>query len=386
MKKISWIFFLVPAAFVSSAQMASYSFELSGFTIDFGRGNILDIHNIDLSNYQKIRSSCPADGYYSFAPYTSACFGEDWHWISEDHTEGDIDGNMLMVNTIPGKAVLLRIPITGLKSNTIYALDLWLMNLCKPKKNCSFPLSPNLNIRLETAEGMFIENIATTDLPRTDEPKWMQHQGYFTTPASTTSLQLVISDNTASNCGNDFALDDITIREFAAARTKQPLAQKNKSKNIFSLLKKKNKPARTTREQEDMTATTGDDQLKIENEPVRSVLHSRENVLAKEIEAEAGEIRIEVYDNGEIDGDSVSIYHNNSLVCSQQKLSQKPISFTIHIDAERSQHEIIMVADNLGTIPPNTSVMIITTKGSRYAVFISSNEQKNARVVFTLKK
>jgi hypothetical protein len=45
-----------------------------------------------------------------------------------------------------------------------------------------------------------------------------------------------------------------------------------------------------------------------------------------------------------------------------------------------------MVAENLGSIPPNTSVMIITTPGNRYEVLISSTEQKNAKVVFDLKK
>ena len=45
-----------------------------------------------------------------------------------------------------------------------------------------------------------------------------------------------------------------------------------------------------------------------------------------------------------------------------------------------------MVAENLGSIPPNTSVMIITTASKRYEVFISSDEQNNAKVVFELKK
>jgi len=67
-------------------------------------------------------------------------------------------------------------------------------------------------------------------------------------------------------------------------------------------------------------------------------------------------------------------------------LSQKPITFTISVDPSEPHHEIIMVADNLGTIPPNTSVMIITTATNRYEVFISSDEQKNAKVVFDLKK
>ena len=68
------------------------------------------------------------------------------------------------------------------------------------------------------------------------------------------------------------------------------------------------------------------------------------------------------------------------------RLSQEPISVTIAVSPSQPHHEIIMVAENLGSIPPNTSIMIITTAGSRYEVFISSSEQKNAKVVFDLKK
>jgi hypothetical protein len=45
-----------------------------------------------------------------------------------------------------------------------------------------------------------------------------------------------------------------------------------------------------------------------------------------------------------------------------------------------------MVAENLGSIPPNTSLMIVTTATKRYQVFISSTEQKNGKVVFDLKE
>jgi hypothetical protein len=45
-----------------------------------------------------------------------------------------------------------------------------------------------------------------------------------------------------------------------------------------------------------------------------------------------------------------------------------------------------MVAENLGSIPPNTSVMVITAGSQRYEVFISSNEQRNAKVVVKLKE
>jgi hypothetical protein len=68
------------------------------------------------------------------------------------------------------------------------------------------------------------------------------------------------------------------------------------------------------------------------------------------------------------------------------RLSQKPISIIISIDPAQSHHEIIMVAENLGSIPPNTSLMIIKTANNRYELSISSSEQKNAKVVFDLKK
>jgi hypothetical protein len=49
-------------------------------------------------------------------------------------------------------------------------------------------------------------------------------------------------------------------------------------------------------------------------------------------------------------------------------------------------HELIMVAENLGSIPPNTSLMIITAAKQRFQVFISSSEQKNAKIAIDLKE
>jgi len=120
--------------------------------------------------------------------------------------------------------------------------------------------------------------------------------------------------------------------------------------------------------------------------PPPPVLRTRENNLVKQIETEPGEIRINLYDNGQIDEDAVSIYHNNVLLISRARLSQKPISISITIDPSSPHHELVMVAENLGSIPPNTSLMIVTVGTKRYEVFISSSEQKNAKVIFDLKE
>src|SRR6187549_3423344 len=120
---------------------------------------------------------------------------------------------MMLVNAGRAGAVFLKMPVTGLKSNTIYELGLWLMNLCRPTNKCPFPLLPDLTIRLETPEGKIVANIVTGELPRVEDPRWTQHRALFTTPAATSTLLLVMMDKNPSGCGNDFALDDITFRE-----------------------------------------------------------------------------------------------------------------------------------------------------------------------------
>lgn len=114
--------------------------------------------------------------------------------------------------------------------------------------------------------------------------------------------------------------------------------------------------------------------------PKPEVLTKRDNDLVKTITTSAKEFKIELYDNGEIDGDRISVYHNNELIVSNKMLTDKPISFTIKADENSPVHEFVMVAENLGSIPPNTSLMIITAGTKRYELFVTSTEQKNAVV------
>ena len=60
--------------------------------------------------------------------------------------------------------------------------------------------------------------------------------------------------------------------------------------------------------------------------------------------------------------------------------------YKIKVNPAEPHHELVMVADNLGSIPPNTSVMIITSKNRRYEVSLSSSEKQNAKVVIDLIK
>jgi hypothetical protein len=115
--------------------------------------------------------------------------------------------------------------------------------------------------------------------------------------------------------------------------------------------------------------------------PVPKVLLERENNLVKTIQTDEELIQIDMYDNGTIDHDSISVFHNNKQVIKNGGLSYTPISLKIRCSKEDSRHELIMVAENLGEIPPNTALMVITAGKKRYEVFLTSTEVKNAKVV-----
>ncbi len=119
--------------------------------------------------------------------------------------------------------------------------------------------------------------------------------------------------------------------------------------------------------------------------PKPEVVRNRDNELVKSITTNAREFTIDLYDNGEIDGDRISVFHNNELIVSNKALTDKPISFTIKADENSAEHEFVMVAENMGSIPPNTALMIITAGGKRYELFVTSTERKNAVVKITYK-
>lgn len=115
--------------------------------------------------------------------------------------------------------------------------------------------------------------------------------------------------------------------------------------------------------------------------PVPPALKERRNDLVQTIITNSPDIKIDLYDNGEIDGDTITVYHNNEVVAYQKGLSASPITLRITANAQNAMHEFVMYANNLGKIPPNTALMVITTGGKRYELSITSTKEKNAKVI-----
>lgn len=120
--------------------------------------------------------------------------------------------------------------------------------------------------------------------------------------------------------------------------------------------------------------------------PRPEILKSRKNELMKMLVINHEEVTIKIYDNGEIDDDTVSVYLDNKLVLDQKRLTASPLTFKFRITEDDPEHELVMVAENLGRIPPNTSLMVVEAGEQRFEVRITSNEQKNAVVRFRYEK
>lgn len=106
----------------------------------------------------------------------------------------------------------------------------------------------------------------------------------------------------------------------------------------------------------------------------------------KEIKVDTGVLKLDFYDNAEIDGDSISVTVNNQTVLSHQMLGLKPITVYVKVSLDEPEQEVTMVAENLGSIPPNTALLIVTAGNKRYQLFLASNGKKNAQVRFVYER
>lgn len=103
--------------------------------------------------------------------------------------------------------------------------------------------------------------------------------------------------------------------------------------------------------------------------------------------ADKDSIKVEIYDNGDIDGDSVSLYQDANLLINKKRITASPLTFYVSLHKNNNPiSHLRLVAESLGSIPPCTALMIVTTKTKRYEVRLSSNFKKNATVELFLKE
>ncbi len=125
---------------------------------------------------------------------------------------------------------------------------------------------------------------------------------------------------------------------------------------------------------------------KVVNYVIEKQYTERENEITNEIEVESDSLRVDVFDNGEIDGDIISLFYNKQLILFNQKLTHKSIHIDLVLDSTLEVNEISMFAENLGLIAPNTALLRIRDGKKIIDLRVSSNLEKNAIIRIRRKK
>ena len=173
------------------------------------------------------------------------------------------------------------------------------------------------------------------------------------------------------------------------------IADSSKTVAVAKPMKKIKKPEKittttTTPVKNSSSAITTNSSIK-RNAPVVIIPPAAEAAVRKtqtiqSIEYASDSLVLSIYDNGIIDGDTVSILLNGGLIFSKTGLLEKPTSKTIYTKDIPDSTQLIWYAENLGTIPPNTGLLILMDGKTRHEIFFSADLQTNAAIILRRKK
>ncbi len=107
---------------------------------------------------------------------------------------------------------------------------------------------------------------------------------------------------------------------------------------------------------------------------------ARQKVFTKEIPLVGDSIELHFYDNAEIDGDSISLFLNDKLLFAHIRLTGNAYIVKLPVADLKDNNELIMVAENMGSIPPNTSYMIAIVDDKRFTAQLASSENSSAMI------
>lgn len=92
-----------------------------------------------------------------------------------------------------------------------------------------------------------------------------------------------------------------------------------------------------------------------------------------QIDVSGPDIRLQVWDNGMVDGDVVSLFLNGDKLMNRIGVQKKRHSVQVHL--EQDLNLLVVVADDIGTITPNT-VAISVYDGQREQILIMNADMK----------
>jgi hypothetical protein len=115
-------------------------------------------------------------------------------------------------------------------------------------------------------------------------------------------------------------------------------------------------------------------------------VEKRRTELQQTVYFKTDSLQLSLYDNGEVDGDTVSVLMNGTIIMAKERLSTNAVRKTIRIDPSQDSVQLVMYAENLGTIAPNTGLLVVKDGKDLYEIRFSGDLNKNAAILFKRKK
>lgn len=107
----------------------------------------------------------------------------------------------------------------------------------------------------------------------------------------------------------------------------------------------------------------------------------RKTEVIRTIDFKSDSLTLVLYDNGIVDGDTVSVVLNDEVIIPKQGLAEQAYRKVIQIPPGLGDSlQLVIYAENLGTIPPNSGLLIIEDGSDRYEVGFEGDMKKSSAV------
>jgi hypothetical protein len=121
--------------------------------------------------------------------------------------------------------------------------------------------------------------------------------------------------------------------------------------------------------------------------PAAAQVAERKIAAPQVINFKSDSLELALYDNGEVDGDTVSVLLNGEVIIAKQGLKASAIKKTIYLTPGKDDSiMMVLYAENLGKYPPNTGLLIVHDGDDSYQIRFSADLQQNAAVIFKRRK
>jgi len=120
--------------------------------------------------------------------------------------------------------------------------------------------------------------------------------------------------------------------------------------------------------------------------PAASLVDGRESIPSETIYFKSDSLSIALYDNGEVDGDTVSVIINDEMFIEKQGLKSTAFRKTFYVpETEGDSLLVVLFANNLGKYPPNTGLLQVKDGDDIFYVRFKADLDKNAAIVLRRK-